>query len=419
MHTPSSYRILQVDSHLPALGHELHEKLAHVVLCVFLAAAMDGPVNGERCTYEAKLLPTSALDECGRTVEGKWKAFLYDDGPVFWELRRVVLDCLNGARQNLELSKIVKNVQESGWRYLELLGTDFEQSVIPSFKACCSRDEEAIVGPLVRSEWTVSTKGLVAWLVLWAASSHDHERRQRVDALLRAWLSKAVDPSLANPSAWSVWLLAVGGRCEQDPDHRGLCSHLACVITDVDLGDGLLKWRYLATVLLRLFGLGTACPAAVAFQSHLVDAVVKSIHGRLDDIEWESDISKFPLLQGSKRKLRIDEDYKREVGQGLVGNKRVHSGAQFARATGDVAACTARQWDGNYMLQYRAACKATCELGEVLWLSSDASRIGQPAEETTVCLAWDHSSNRGVILPPQARVVSLTCAPPWLRGPLA
>lgn len=382
-----------------SVGARSRRRLSAAICFDLSTPAMEG---GRCIPYEVRLVDGASVDLGGLPVSITWKAFVYSGGIITWELRRVALDYLMGARQHLELSKIVKGMQAPWGALLQSLGTNFSDAVIPSLKSAASRDEVAIRNPLVRSEWTVTTKGLLAFLIIIAGASHSRERRVRGDALLRAWAGRLVPPGDVCPESLQIIASQSASACSFDPDSRGICSHMATALPAEGLADGTMVWRYLSCCLVRLYGMSKDCEAALASFISIVGTLADKIDKLVVDMPAPQDILKMELLRGTKRKLRVDEEYKLEVGNGLVCKKRVHSGAQYVKATGDFGESAPRKWEGTTMLQYRAAAMDTCTKGQVVWVASDGSRVGQPAEETLVSLLWDQASDRGIVLPPQA-----------------
>lgn len=375
--------------HIPALSRAepwaLHIRLErHLV-----QLGMQSPgADARPPSHEIRFVRIGSLDVSGATVDGRWKAILFESGVVTWELRHIVLDYLNGARKHLELAKLVKYMRGVVSVHLDILGVSFDSVVIPSLKSSVQRGDEALENPLIKAEWAIKTIGVVALLVVVVATSHARDRRERADALLRGWLAKCLSLSDSNPQRILGLLKGCASLCAMEPDCRGLCCHLAFVVPDGGVADDT-RWRFMVSVLVHLYGISKDCPAAVAAQSQICQAIAEQIDARVENLDVESSALKVDHLRGSKRKLRVDDDYKREVSTVIVAAKRVHSGAQYLRATDEFPESSARRWESSYVLQYRAATIKMCEGCDLIWIASDASRVGQPAEETLVTMLWD------------------------------
>ena len=94
------------------------------------------------------------------------------------------------------------------------------------------------------------------------------------------------------------------------------------------------------------------------------------------------------MHQGAKRRRVIDEYLKAAVI--LRGAKGQASVGAVARSLGlDHDGHAGRDWGTSKMTTYLAACWRTWEHIEVVGISADASRFGNPQEETVAYAATD------------------------------
>jgi len=352
--------------------------------------------------YKFTFVKASATDADGQHVDINWKAYEYQDAAVYWEARMVFGCYNNGTRKDMELHKWIKKLEPSLNGLLAAWGVVYNHAVKPSFKAAAYRSEEEVLDPHVRNEWTMSTIGVLALLVLWSTTSHSRAKRVRASAMLSAWMSRLLEPSLCTTSAFLRHVRSHASSCQQGLVTEGVCTHLVDCCKGCVGADQRQVWNSAADIAASWYGLGAHCKAASACLSAVAQVWSGSMDQRLGTLGLASDVTKETPMQGPKRKLRVDEDLRHHYSQGSVRSKRVHSGAQLAKATADVAVETARRWDDQTLLQYRAAAWATFEEGNIVSIASDGSRIGDPAEETIVFIAWDAKSDRAVFLPPQA-----------------
>jgi hypothetical protein len=106
-------------------------------------------------------------------------------------------------------------------------------------------------------------------------------------------------------------------------------------------------------------------------------------------------------LYGPRRQLRVDEDLRRHVTQNVIQKRQAQSGAIVARVVGlhdNLFRTSCAKEMGSYQ---HASWRTFSALSGVFGIAEDATRLGQPAEET-VCYELLHpSSGTAVVLPNQ------------------
>ena len=93
------------------------------------------PLDAAELTYTPVVACCSAVDRTGLVVECSFKAIVYDNNKVFWEVRRILQTCITGNRQNFELSKHVKDINSKISSMLDVVGLDLKDAIKPSLKA--------------------------------------------------------------------------------------------------------------------------------------------------------------------------------------------------------------------------------------------------------------------------------------------
>ena len=171
------------------------------------------------------------------------------------------------------------------------------------------------------------------------------------------------------------WISEHENCCDQQRDVHGVCAPLAKGLGDRRAPIDSQFWHRFTSGLARLWAISKDCRAVQEMLTTMACQITLSIDAVIHDIEGEGDASKFRLLTGSKRKLRVVEDYKEEDGQKKIHDKKVHSGAQLARASGDVDDATARKWGTMHTMSCRAACMDQMTSEGVAWLVSNGSRM--------------------------------------------
>lgn len=93
--------------------------------------------DGGSIGYKPACHSSSAIDSTGRVVECEYKVFIYDDGSVYWELRRPFLVALNAARKVVEVAKLSNSINGSIAILLEYWRATMDVAIKPSLKVFC------------------------------------------------------------------------------------------------------------------------------------------------------------------------------------------------------------------------------------------------------------------------------------------
>lgn len=354
--------------------------------------------------YEVRFAPCSAVTASNEVAQREWKAHVYDDGAIYWEVRRFILAFLAGGRKDFEVAKILRAARGPLTTVLEEWGLSLDNEILPSFKAASCRGEATMLNAKGRGEWTSSTPGALAWLLHLSCASHRAKSKEQAKALLRGFLVAFASPASAAAHSMAEDIKQALSSCQQPPQgHWGSCCHLRIAIDAMlTAGPAGQMWTNLTKALQHIYLARPVCVASRRLLAGVLQRLCQDVDGKVSDMQPPKNFSSFSMPQGRKRKLRIDEDYKRYLVSEAVAAKRAHCGAQYAKTTGDVHPETARKWDEAHMANYIAAAWHTMGSSTLVSLACDASKVGNPAEETVMFLAWDMESNKAVVLPPQA-----------------
>lgn len=315
-----------------------------------------------------------------------------------------ILAFLGGGRKDFEVAKILPAARGPLTTVLEEWGLLLDNEILPSFKAASCRGEATMLNAKVRGEWTSSTLGALAWLLHLSCASHRAKSKEQAGALLRGFLVAFASPASAAAHSMAEDIKQALSSCQQPPQgHWGSCCHLRIAIDAMlSAGPAGQMWTNLTNALQHIYLARPVCVASRRLLAGVLQRLCQDVDGKVSDMQPPKNFSSFSMPQGRNRKLRIDEDYKRYLVSEAVAAKRAHCGAQYAKTTGDVHHETARKWDEAHMANYIAAAWHTMGSSTLVSLACDASKVGNPAEETVMFLAWDMESNKAVVLPPQA-----------------
>jgi uncharacterized protein YbjQ (UPF0145 family) len=104
-------------------------------------------------------------------------------------------------------------------------------------------------------------------------------------------------------------------------------------------------------------------------------------------------------MDGTQPRPKQDEDYKRHIVEEALASKRARTGGQ---ADGLAHPSAAARWNDMATLLHQSAALQQFKATQILSFIGDASRIGNPAENTEVMAAWSPDVGAAVRLPQQA-----------------
>jgi hypothetical protein len=156
----------------------------------------------------------------------------------------------------------------------------------------------------------------------------------------------------------------------------------------------------LAELLCKLIVVSQSCTSTAAWYRHLTGTLSATIDanvngGRLDEIV---DISRH-RVGPTGRKMRLDED---ACLQTALGQNRSHPCSSAAGRHNGWATSTASSFERRGLVAYVLTAPCHFEGIRHLCITTDGSRVGQPAEETNVYAAWSPECSRSAWLAPQA-----------------
>ena len=370
-------------------------------------------------SWDLYLVPGTARTQAGENIHIDFKAYRYEAGEVFWELKRVFAPVLGLEKsEKAQLCRIHKANRVSWEHDFEKFFGQVDGVLLPSLTSCkASGQHDPADNPFIRQEYTISTAGLLAVLLNMAQARKLVVERERAFAVLVAWLSS----TLAFEPAAAVCRDAMpvsAHLCQQQPVVDGFCTHIFATRVQcpqaVTMGSD--PWSKLALLLKQLHAWSSECWASTAALSSILKTLSADLDGGLGGRDFSQNILMDKSAdghrgaQGQKKRRRLDEDLKRLATVDSVVQGRVHSGSQLCRATGCADDSAARKWETTFLAKVVASSVQAFSEVRSLCVTEDASRFGQPQKDLMAYLAWSGDINVGTALPPQA-------PPNWLVLP--
>ena len=248
--------------------------------------------------------------------------------------------------------------------------------------------------PKIRQEATVSSRGLVAWLMHLALERRSTEDRSQAMAMLEAFLSLTLPLSDLSPSLSDDDFTQAS--CESDADDH-------CIHVSEDI-ERLIKpfraewtWEKLVICLVE-FSASKDCPAIGNAIAYVLREVETLFDANVPSKGFELDRSIPDYLRGAKgKRRRVDEDFKDLVVCVLPKQTRTRSAFTFLKSQCEVSPSVTAAWEQEYAAQQLCATRRSLTCSGVVSVQEDASKTGAPKEDTQLHLLWDAACDIGCI----------------------
>lgn len=233
--------------------------------------------------------------------------------------------------------------------------------------------------------------------------------------------------------AWSSWLHQVL-RLDRlrhlpvdIPEHHlelcaigaanGVCEHIRSFGGDLKkfFGGGVSQNRRwyedLVKVFVALRQAQWVCGAAARWKREVAIVIAEAIDEAVADRPC-SDPLDIKHLRAKSKKRRTDIDFEMAVVRRLQVESRASSSASFARARNDISDKTATCFDEASLRWHISSGWMSFVSCQRFALAFDASRLGEPAEETEVYALWSPCNGKAIYLAPQAPKHGVLCRSP-------
>ena len=334
----------------------------------------------------------------GECLDLHFKGQLSGDG-VYWEVRHPLHALLAGT--SFRLSKFIR-VQMESW--FDACGGFGGPHIKTSAKAGKVMGLD-LDSSAANAEFMVSTFALLLFFTWWAVYRKVAKDREVAHAMLSAFLSRVLLPSVA----WQA-LLAIPPEacslCKLPPQQNGRCPHLQVLQEAMDkaISAGLPFQATLATILGKVYGLGMACHTCKALCQLWCERIAAAIGSSLAGAGLTHDPLQGAVpLQGRKRKLRVDEDLESELLKRSVQGPQPDDKNMYAQLQPGNRSSTVAKWRHRMCHRQLHANWALLSECTSLSVALDATRLGNPGEETLALVAWSSSLEKATWLPIQAR----------------
>jgi hypothetical protein len=337
----------------------------------------------------------------GNSCSMDWKAFVYHDNAVHFELRRVLLDFYNGKMKKVEVHKYLKRYAHFIDSVVSVLDLTYNSAVIQNRNALRRQGGNA-TDDYVREEYSVSVDFLIGLLAKMGREMWSNEDKTQALGLLELFMC-----SCCGVCEWSV------DTCTSLCDRHGAqcaclrapgakyCMLLQGIIASFTASHQFNIWKRIACLLADLQPATSQCVSTKSVYKAIVDTLASAMRLKLSTLPFRID-PPGARAETAGNRTRIDEDYKHKVIESLPKQSRVHGGSQYLRATGDADERSARTWEYNYLREYFTAMRFTWKMTQVFHTTQDAARNGNPAEDTSLYFGYEPHTDTGGVMIPQA-----------------
>jgi hypothetical protein len=277
----------------------------------------------------------------------------------------------------------------------------FDDVIKPSMKSWSYHNRDGdLLDPHVREEWSISSAGVLFWLLDWSRTRRDREDKKRCRELLRTFLAKTIDLNVVKRDT----IVNIFGACAQlcpeyDAVAETMCSHYVRIWEPI-LANAAPAWDWVVITNLLADLLGSDCPTAKAVGGVAVKEIAKYIDHRLPNLDLPKDVRKMEQMFALKKRRRIDEDFKKDLMSEGISHKKFHSASQFIHAATDMSTRLGRAFEDRFTVQNCLAGREALQCTGVVAMCEDASKNGMPKEETWLFYLWDARAKMATYMPP-------------------
>ena len=345
-------------------------------------------------------------------VDVEHKVWVYSDGTVAWELRRL-LQAMMHFRKTFDPALQIRQDKHSWQSLFAVLGFAWPETFFPAARAFYEHvaainrsqviDVDAEVMPntqYIREVASITTVGVLAIIIFWFAMKRKLEQQDMATALFCGIMARCATENSLVPVDFNGVFDEHVHECVVDV-RDGFCSHVRHFVVAHPAspqGDLPIDAARKLTTLFHAHGKCKVCCLGLTSYIRIVGALIDE---RLPTV-GDRDIKNWALLEGNSRKRKADEDYRHFMLVEKVACGQASNSGAGMRGAG-VAEGTGRVWIKDKLERYLGATWALVmsKPSGVFSMVEDGARFGQPAKETQIYAVWHSASGCGVWLPPQ------------------
>lgn len=336
-------------------------------------------------------IPIIVLEDGGQRTSMELKAWVADEAPAIWEVRRILI-MLMPRRGGFKVGAVLRRDLAPFREQLALIGFDPEQHIAPStravrhgFNRSDSNVRDDAIADDIKDEWSCSTPALLLLLLWWTVNRKMVREKKLGASILVAFIkSLAAAAALTEIVDIDISYIEADARalCAMEPVSADWCCHTSSYATALKPSAHGCIWGFTVAALHKMFGLALQCKAMELALQRIVRRIAVAVDSGIIRGDWNHDpLRADAILRGVKRNLRIDEDYKRAALR-ASSSGRASSSRVLMRALGDVDPSLCLYWSKAELSSVVVCGWMTFSNIRTLCIAPDASRFGNPAEDT-------------------------------------
>jgi hypothetical protein len=352
----------------------------------------------------AVILEHTGIADAGAEVAFKLKAWQGEDtGQLRWELRRVLPAC--GYIWRNKWTRVCDYIKEllptwAGW--WSLAGLEFASCFGKSCQSVAATAGSSFHEfAAAEQEFWCSTPALVVCLAHQCSHRKAVADKALCKGVLRLLLERTCPLGALLQTGLGDMAEATKTECDEGPKVHGSCPCAqrwqqglvaAQLVSHSSFVDALAKLAKLAH-----------CKACMKHLGVVSEAIATIVGERW--LEWGTPIGLVPEgvwlpgLSGKKRR-RSDAHARLQIAQAPSSSSR--GPAAIALSTGAADGRQIARWREQLMCEAQAAAHLAFKAPAILSTALDATRLGQPAVDMLMHVAWRSPGGCSVVLPPSA-----------------
>jgi len=342
--------------------------------------------------YEHTALSVFAITSIAIT----FRAYLYEDEALFWDLSGLVGAFHSGRKAVNETNEIQK--ERAGWKSAcECVGLQWGHEYQYSVKQLRAiADLQAT--QYTRSTQIVGTRLALCILLRWAVNRKSSlaTRGQCMFECMCLTFAPVEDCQAYDfQGFWHAGVHFCPQGCAEG------CPHLPSLQAFGVADDFPNPAAWLAAALLHCFGVAHECMAARHMACVLIGFFGKCIESGLEKNFVPMESHKIQPRWGRKRKRPAEDTYKLGLSRDVMTSKKAKNGKVACQLDGYHASTQVRWHEKDNAAYVVASARLMPKPARVLGLFEDGARFGKPAKEHRLHAVWHADAQKGCMLMPQ------------------
>jgi hypothetical protein len=334
----------------------------------------------------------------GKSVQFKLKANVFEDDSVTFDLRRVIAHVISG-RKDLDLNNLIKRDLVGWFVDLRLFGYTRNDTYFPSRRTAMANDPNNMHDKVL-SLHTTSAVGMIVLLLFLSVARWKNSEKAKASSVLASLVAATCTAEYMIEFWEDCCSCGVDdlSRCT-DGAYGGKCMHVRSSFTEVEWQTHNHHHQLVAS-LVSAFSHRNDCPTLLSWLPQVFDELCRHIDAvileRQVDVDLLRDDDK--PMRGKKRLLHICDDTRQAVSGAVQSGRAPHCRAML-KSIGGFSSKVGLNIESRELREFNAqGLILGKELGD-MHVAPDATRCGNPAEDSFQVPCWLDRPQKGLVLP--------------------